>query len=364
MNKKLLLDMLSAGIKGEKLNIDKSEIDKEFLTILKEQTFLPIAYKVFSFNELKKYYLSSCLGHSQFKEIGDLLIKLFSENKIKHVFIKGYELQKLYPDENLRLFGDIDFLIEKKDVNLAKKLLLENGFQLDKDGTCGHHYEFTYKNGLIVELHFDLVDPDNKAYDFFKDPFSHLKLINNYTYTLEDSYHFLFIIVHYIKHLEGGAGLRELCDIYLMLNKCDLDMDYIEKSLDLLKLKDFWSTLLHELNIIFSYDKLPFKENPYVHELIDYSIQSGIHGHGQNGNFRENALNNNNENRFKFLLKKLFIPVKTLFVLYPWTKSIILIPFGYIYRFFALLFKKRKAFVETITANKSEKSILNKAGIK
>ena len=85
--------------------------------------------------------------------------------------------------------------------------------------------------------------------------------------------------------------------------------------------------------------------------MIDYCLNCGIHGFGEKSVQAQstNALNNFcNGNKFIYLVKKLFIPIKELFKLYPWSKLIITIPFAYIFRFFYLLKNKRNKLKETL----------------
>ncbi|WP_191860202.1 nucleotidyltransferase family protein [Hanstruepera ponticola] len=52
--------------------------------------------------------------------------KLFSTNHINHVFLKGAAIiiSGYYEDSGERMIGDIDILVERSQVNLAKKLLI------------------------------------------------------------------------------------------------------------------------------------------------------------------------------------------------------------------------------------------------
>ena len=196
-------------------------------------------------------------------------------------------------------------------------------------------------NGIEVELHRKLFEDDNKYSSYFRDVFKHATHKDGHTYVLENEFHFCYILVHYIKHLVSGAGLRELCDVYIMLEKLDLDMNKVNEFLDEYKLKEFFNTVLNELNILFDYDKLSFTKNEAAHDLINYSIESGIHGFGENGDKFGNMVNNSSDSKIKIIVKRLFIPVKEMFTKYKWTKSIVLLPLGYVVRFFHLIINRR-----------------------
>lgn len=365
MNKELLYKLINASVSSETLSKSLlKDADKEFYYCLKEQTFLPMLYQVFKDERFFHYYASSHLIHEQFNKIVKEIQSILNENEIEHIFIKGSILKNLYPDENVRMFGDIDFIVKEKEYKKTISLLKNNGFVYIH--LCEHHTEMK-KDGLLIEVHKKLFDSDERGNKFFLYPFDHLKLINEYSYTLEDSFHFVYVVAHYAKHLSLGAGIRPIIDIYLMIINFNLDWTYINESLKELKLDKFFNIVLNEINIIFGFNDISFfSNNDVANELIDYSINSGIHGFGKNNSMTANGvLHKAGGNKFKYLLMKLFIPLKSLFTIYPWTKTIILIPFGYIYRFFSLLFNKqhRKKFKQTLKYKNNHKDILSKVGL-
>lgn len=348
MDRELLFKLMNSAIKGETLPQNLAEgIDKEALLLLKEQTFLPFLYPVFSDERFIDYYVQSFAIHERFNYIIEKIKEVLSAEKIKHIFLKGSELKALYPDENLRALGDIDFLVEEKDYWRARRVLQKSGFSLKNVQENETLMEY---DNLTVELHNKLYPNESAGSKYFSEPFSHAEKVCGFTYRLENNYNYLYVITHYVKHLSLGAGLRPLCDIFLMTTKLDLDFSKIQAGLKELKFDKFFNTLLHELNIVFGYNELPFEPNEWTDKLLEYSISSGIHGHGKNGDSVGNAIINIfGGSKIKYLWKRLFIPIKYLFLRYPWTKSIILIPFGYLYRFIELLIKrgdKLKAIIE------------------
>lgn len=361
MNKEKILQIVDAGIKGNSLDLTCLTEDEESLKILREQTFQSFLYPVGKNPAFKKYYIASCLIHEQFSKMGEKIKSLFDDNGIDHIFLKGYTLQYLYPDPNLRMLGDIDVLVRNEDYKRAKKILHENGFEfLDE---WEHHAGFRYGK-LETELHRKLIASNEKFAEFFVRPFDHAKVQDGHTYALEDEYNFMFILAHYYKHLRVGAGLRELCDIYLMLEKLNLDADKIRENIKICGMENFFDIILTELHLLFGYDKLPYEENPHVSELIDYSLTSGIHGFGTGGDVLKNRIKNGKkQSKFSFLLKTLFVPVKTMFLYYPWTKSIILLPFGYIARFFHLILFRRDKMHHVLEIDDNENGLFEKLGL-
>lgn len=344
-DKELLFSILKAGLKDESLDLSSLNVDSDLMRIIKEQTFQPFLYHVSRDSRFKADYIASYLVIENFEKKGAFLKKLFDEEGIDHVFLKGYELRNLYPDKLLRLSGDIDILVRLEDYEKAKKLLEDNNFKFDSESS--HHAGYYYK-GTEIELHRIVINEDNKFISYFRNAFNYVKHIDNHTYSLESEFHFCYILAHYIKHLVGGAGLRELLDVYIMLEKLNLDINKVNLFLEEYNLKEFFNTVLNELYILFGYDKLPFVKNDAAYDLIDYSINSGIHGFGEDSDYSVNRQKNLKSNKIKYLLKSLFVPLKTMFSFYPWTKSIILLPLGYVVRFFDLLLRSRKKLIKVL----------------
>ena len=135
-----------------------------------------------------------------------------------------------------------------------------------------------------------------------------------------------------------------------MLKKYNLDFEYINKSLKSMGLDKFYNMILNEISIIFNYNEIPFTKNKQVLDMIDYSLKSGIHGFGHEAKSKCLKLTDrNNGKKIKTIIKAMFIPLKKLFKLYPWSKLIITIPFAYLFRFFYLLKNRRNKLKETIS---------------
>lgn len=354
--------ILNAGLTNQKIDIGHLFEDKNFMRIMREQTFQSWLYYVCPNENFQKYYLGSAIIHNQFDKMVSKMKVIFEKENIDYIILKGYSLQELYPDRNLRMLGDVDVLVREEDYKRAKRALSQSEFKLKN--VLDHHSSFGLGQ-IEIELHHKMINTEYFFHDYFVDGFKHASLKEGNEYVLDDDYNFIFILAHYLKHLKQGAGLRELIDIYLMLNNMNINIDNVRNVLKEHNCENFFDLILHEIDILFGYNKIPYQKNKYVEEILDFSICSGIHGFGENNRWVATRMNNSSGGKFKFLLKTLFIPLESLFALYPWTKSIILIPFGYIYRFFFLLFKRGNRLKQVVNAkkNKKELSIFEKIGL-
>lgn len=347
MDQELFLKMINAAIKGEYL--DLSTIDEDFIRVAKEQTFQPMLYSVTKNRKYKSYYIQASLIHDRFMEVGKLVDKVLTEASIPHIFIKGYDLQRLYPDPILRMMGDIDVLVDEEYKNQSYKIFIEKGFIYHNSSE--HDNTFMHK-GIEVEVHFSLCNKTNDNKNYFN------KKIKDFS----NEYYFLYLINHYAKHFKSGAGLREVIDFYLLLKNNTYDYNIIISQVKVLGYLNFLYVILNEIELIFGEVFIPYERIYDVKKIINFSLKSGIHGFGERSNHQSTILSSNNKcKKFTSLVKIVFIPRKKLQFIYPWAKFILLIPFAYFVRFLYLIFKKHKkliAYVKT-TRNEEEYEMFN-----
>lgn len=97
------------------------------------------------------------------------LLELLAANEIQAIPIKGPTLAlSAYGDVGLRQFGDLDILVQQKDVPTVRKLLVDRGFQPKfvlsaVQEAALLHYDYVYDfgrvspNRLWVEIHWGIV---------------------------------------------------------------------------------------------------------------------------------------------------------------------------------------------------------------
>ena len=172
MYRDIILQIIEAAINNKKIDLTNYINDQEFMRIMKEQTFLPFLYKVDKRKEFRKYYYQSCLIHEKFNEVGKIVDDILTLNNIPHVFLKGYELQNLYPDPNLRMMGDIDVLVKPEDYKKALQCLINNEFKAINDSE--KDYTLLYNN-ISIELHHKLFEDFRILNEYFNKPFDNIK---------------------------------------------------------------------------------------------------------------------------------------------------------------------------------------------
>lgn len=157
------------------------------------------------------------------------IAKLFSENGIRSLFLKGPVIAAdLYGDVSLRTSCDLDLLIPLKDLEKTEYLLLSCGYEKDdyivsilNDWKWRHHHtSFIHpEKGIKVEVHWRL-NPAPAIEPRFDDLWERKRqssLISRPIYYLGREDLFMFLVSHGARH--GWSRLRWLLDIKQLLDQ-------------------------------------------------------------------------------------------------------------------------------------------------
>lgn len=145
--------------------------------------------------------------------------RLMIENGIPYCILKGCSSAYYYPDPLCRAMGDVDFLVDKKDVAQATEILKSAGYiPWDEEHIC--HIVFR-KGQRHVEMHFEPAGiPDGRAGEIIRGYLSDIFLsstdaaVKSVSFVKPDHFHHgLILLMHTYHHLlSEGIGLRHLCD--------------------------------------------------------------------------------------------------------------------------------------------------------
>ena len=217
------------------------------------------------------------------------LEKLFSDNSICFLPLKGAIIQKMYPKVEYRNMADIDILLKVEDLKKAGKLVQSIGFSVDMLG--GNHDTYTKKPYVHIELHRAMIGDCYEIASYYDDIWESSRIYHDendeYHYYLTDDDYYIFMICHAAKHFSGGGtGFRTIIDDYIYLKeKKNLNFDYIIGELSKLKLDKFEKILRDSVDYIFYH-----KENDNMEDIlffIDYVINSGTYGNNLNSSTRD-----------------------------------------------------------------------------
>ncbi len=230
------------------------------------------------------------------------IINSFSQEGIDTFLLKGQGLAAFYPNPELRQCGDIDLLVTPKDYEQAMVVLnrMVSSQSLIKAYTTEKHYHITIK-GIPVELHwscmvFDELEINNKYKlleehglkahpdDFF--------LGGTCIHRLSATFNVFYVFLHLWEHfLERGIGLRQICDLAMLLHRrnAQIDRNLLCEQLETLELWYPWK-LFGCMIVCFlglPSEEMPFYDAGYTRKakrLLGIVLKEGNFGNSMNLN--------------------------------------------------------------------------------
>ena len=271
-----------------------------------------------------------------------------SENKIDYLVLKGRELVKLYPSEDMRQSADFDIYLGRENSKKAKDIMLGLGFEILSYTDTDEHDEYVADKVAMCEIHPVLIQNNhpwqaecNKIPERLirADEKSHeLKM------TAEDFY--LYNLAHTAKHMKfAGIGIRAFLDMWLIYkNYSDsFNWEYLNEKLKLANLYEFEKNMRKLCELWFE-DK---DADETIQAMALYVAKSGWVGtyeQEKSTALAEAAGNTSSVQAAKFGKYKsmFFAPLEAMTVRYPiLQKHKWLLPFCRIHRAIRAIIKRR-----------------------
>ncbi len=278
------------------------------------------------------------------------LVKLLDNNGYKYIILKGLSSASYYEKPDLRMLGDVDFLIENdKKEEIATKIQENLKYSLynDFDHIC--HVTMT-RGHAAIEMHFEIPGiphGNNGEYvrQFIKDILDDTQNIDmpDCKFTAPSHlYHGVIILLHMLHHMASeGLGLRHLCDWGAFVNKT-ANMNFWKeefipflRKIKLLTYASVMASVCHKYMGIDMPESLPIAGDDICEEMINDILHSGNFGnkdeqyHKSGLLVSENGKDSMEKSTFSVMLHRLDSAVK---LHWPWLRKWkILLPFAYVY---------------------------------
>lgn len=278
----ILCSLLRFELWGEPFTQEASPQElADVLRIAKQQTVFGLVFNAVVTNQLKldKQVLFKALAiQKRIKqqnerinaEMADFFRQLDS-HQLEYVVMKGQTIGTLYPHPEMRMSGDVDFLIKDNYDDVRNQLA--SWFDISLPSLSIYEKEASFKrNEVLFEIHTYLITfGSTKNSNYWDNIIS--KSWNEKAYidiqgtkirvlplTIDIIYVFLHLFFHFIRE---GVGLRQFCDWAVLQNYYyqEMDREQMEEilvKLDILKAyQAFGSIAVHELGL--PADKFPFE---------------------------------------------------------------------------------------------------------
>lgn len=268
----------------------------------------------------------------------EAISEAFEEAGIDHVPLKGSVIKYLYPMPDYRKSGDIDILIRPEDEKEVKRILLNNGYTVDEHDDMEIHDGYRKPPFLLVEIHTKLVEKNNRSFEFLSHIWDNAlpKKDTEHCCELDKETLYVFTVAHLCKHIKNsGAGIKFICDIWLLKKEINFNEQLLSKMLLEAKLSEF-ERMASELAEYWFGESSQCAEDTDV--LQQFVLTSGCFGNKENHKaIRESDIDNNAFDvtvyRAKRIINNIFVPYSDMKRTYPILKKVcILLPVMWVVR--------------------------------
>lgn len=297
--------------------------------------------------QIKKYetdYKMNLLREARFEIAGQQLYAALEKECIPFIVLKGAVLKDLYPIPALRYFTDYDIYIGDRSSDV-KKVMLSLGYDYDHD--TENDMDFIKKPSLHFEMHYSLFTDKYDFGGYFNNPFDKavLREGSSYGYVLRNEDCFIYVLAHLYKHFtDGGCGIKQFMDIYVMMQKWSLNMGYIQSELQKIGLEGFLETTI-KLNS-FLFDGAEADDD--LKQIADYVFNNGTFGNVKNSMALEYAQDDEGDKKrfglykVKYFVNRWQLSFSGMKNQYPVLSKVpFLLPFCYIHKLFRVIFFRR-----------------------
>ena len=156
---------------------------------------------------------------------------LLSREGINYVVVKGQAVASYYPEPLIRQSGDIDYYCSLANYTKSLEIVKHEWGIVPESEITEKHCHYEYKE-VIYEGHFNLLSLYDKTSRLYWQ-----QLLDNdkggssiidglMVKTLSPTLHVLYVFLHLYNHLmKLGVGLRQFCDMAVMLHYCKVQID-------------------------------------------------------------------------------------------------------------------------------------------
>ena len=281
----------------------------------------------------------------------DTIVKALDRAEIRSVEVQGSVMKNLYPDPTWRMMSDIDFIIDRENLNKAEEIMKSLGYRTKNNSNVEIDGFGPY--GIAVELHSDFFDSRSDLFGIITNVFdTAIPMGEGFSYKADFTIFYLYNILHCIKHYSNrGAGIRRILDMYILYqNRDKINLMYINEVLEKYDLKETADTIM-ALAIEWFGDISGEKD---LKEIANMVYMAGNHGTIQvnlMNEYKKTEISNKGLFKLYKVISLLFPKKEVIYDAYPYCrKQKLPVIFGWIYRGGCIISdrKRRKNAIEKL----------------
>ena len=265
--------------------------------------------------EMKSVMLNNVVNQMELKQILVSALTALRSDGIEAVLLKGFGLAMLYPNPNLRQFGDIDLFVGLKDFRAAcdKLRTLPGSYNWGEEVDVGRHYniEFGRHPMEVHRVSVDVVDEEEKVeyatieQDGLMEHPQHVDYEGLELTLPSKEFAVFFTFFHAWHHfLTSGVGWRQMSDVAMTLHAYhgQLDLNKLHRWVSTMHLMQPWQTFGF---LMVKHLGLPETEMPFYDPSCRRRAKRLYRRIMETGNFRRNSRFIRNKPRKAGIVRKL-----------------------------------------------------------
>lgn len=347
---KNIIKLVKSGLTGDKVVLS-SDLDWNAIMFLcQTHELIPLLYYGLQnsvdtppnklYDQLENLVVKYIVNDMTLEKMYADITSAFEESEINYMPLKGIITRRLYPKPEMRVMSDIDILVKEEQQKKACVVMKAHGYNFEIESA--HEFVFS-KNKTKAEIHKSLV-PDYNVdfYDYFKTGWEKAIPDGNNKYKMSEDDEFIYMFTHLAKHYrDSGINVIHLIDIWMYMQSCKLNMDYIKTELEGLGLYTFFENVYATLNNWFG----DGEATEMTEFITDKMFSFGCWGTPLNSSLSKTIKETNNgakKNVKSIKIKNfLFPPYNVMRASYPMVNGRkYLLPVAWLVRFTKLPFKR------------------------
>lgn len=243
----------------------------------------------------------------EYKEV----CKLFENEKIPYLPLKGAIIRNYYPQAWMRTSCDIDILVHESDLERATDAMIQS-LEYSFEGRYFHDIELHSPAGTNLELHFSLSEGMKQSDPIFQRVWDYSKSANkSYRFDMSPEFMIFHVIAHMAYHfVNGGCGIRPFIDLKLLNDTCEHDAGVLSKLLENAKLTSF---ARHANNLAEFWFGGKEADN-ITDDMQKFIACAGVYGNVHNVIAVKQARTGG---KFKYAVSRIWLPFNSLKLFYP-----------------------------------------------
>ena len=297
------------------------------LTVYKE---LPAVLR----EELKLKYTAGLKQSILQDHYGNMIINGIIETGTDCIPLKGWELRKFYPNPQMRMMADIDFLVKPYDFSSIRFVMEGLGFTGEKETPWKH--DTFIKDEVSVEIHKRLTDDSANVQKWENDLWARAEKKGEHLFSMSAEDFYIFHFVHLLKDFKNGKlGLRRIVDTWLLVSRSS-QIGSAKETLDDFGMLDFHDRMIKTARAAMGEEDI----DDDIGLLLSHAFKYGIFGTDENYKVGRIASMGNGlrAGKIRSALAAVFLPYDRMKAHFPILKEHpVLLPYYWIKRILGYL---------------------------